>query len=419
MVIEDSQAEEESASDAEFMPQQQQPQPPQKRQPEQQQRQRQRQQQERPAEGAAAAAAAAAAGRRRRPAAPPPPRARQQPPPRQQQQQQQQQQRLAAPEPGDPRQRLNRKLRAELHNLQESALQQEEALTDPKSGRLIGFMEQAAVLGKSAERPRENAVQTGVLATFAGLGSRMIASYRSTTAGKRPVDLLTALKRQFGQPGLLQQPQQQHGASALDWAGIGAAAAAAGMWRGAPGVSSMLGPLQQEAKVRKAAQRRQRAPVAAQVTPDENPLAKTAETQETDKWVETMLQVLSRCPPRVTLVALVVNHCSFSQTVENIFALSFLVKDMWCKLEKDPQRGLLVTCLTTEQRQAAMQQHEQKGGAAAAAAAAAGASGGAHQFMLNIDMALWHDMCRVVAPGDALMPHREPVVQEQQQQQQQ
>jgi hypothetical protein len=83
---------------------------------------------------------------------------------------------------------------------------------------------------------------------------------------------------------------------------------------------------------------------------------------------------------------------------------------MWCKLERDAQRGLLVTCLTKEQREAALQQHKQQQQGGAAAAAAATAAGDAHQFMLNMNMELWQDMCRVVRPSDALMPHREPVV---------
>jgi hypothetical protein len=50
------------------------------------------------------------------------------------------------------------------------------------------------------------------------------------------------------------QQQQQLGVVMMDWAAIGADAVAAGMWRSAPGLSSMLGPLHEEAKVRRVAQ---------------------------------------------------------------------------------------------------------------------------------------------------------------------
>jgi hypothetical protein len=45
--------------------------------------------------------------------------------------------------------------------LEEDALQQQEQLTDHTKGRLIGLIEQAQLLAKDADRPRENAVQTG------------------------------------------------------------------------------------------------------------------------------------------------------------------------------------------------------------------------------------------------------------------
>ncbi len=75
-------------------------------------------------------------------------------------------------------------------------------------------------------------------------------------------------------------------------------------------------------------QRRQREQLGPAVKPKENVHEDAGETQETDRWVSDMHGVLAR-HPRVPLVQLVVDHDEqhgFSHTVENIFALSFLVK---------------------------------------------------------------------------------------------
>lgn len=74
----------------------------------------------------------------------------------------------------------------------------------------------------------------------------MVINHLSHASGRRPVDLVNALRRQYAPDPLL--------ASRVDFAAIGAAATAAGAWRGAPGVQTMLGPMQAAAKVRRVAQ---------------------------------------------------------------------------------------------------------------------------------------------------------------------
>ena len=53
-----------------------------------------------------------------------------------------------------------------------------------------------------------------------------------------------------------------------------------------------------------------------------------AEQQEADKNMEEMWLILGRLR-QADLLALVLSHESFAQTVENMFALSFLVQSLW------------------------------------------------------------------------------------------
>ena len=97
------------------------------------------------------------------------------------------------------------------------------------------------------------------------------------------------------------------------------------------GVGCMLGPMAAQPKVRKVTERREKTKLAAVEKPQELKEVDTQEKQETDRLMEEMFVVL-QTHSTVPWLELIMNVDSFSQTVENIFTLSFLVS--WFTLSK-------------------------------------------------------------------------------------
>lgn len=147
-------------------------------------------------------------------------------------------------------------------------------------------------------------------------------------------------------------------------------------------------------KERKAAQRRPRDEKAPLARPDEvDDAVETGTAQaETERAMKAMRRVLRAHPGGVDALALCYNGGCFAQTVENLFTLSFLVKDGRVELKRAPgDRGVLVT-LAADQPVA----EDFRSGKAAAM-----------QFVFRLDVADW-EAARGRMPQQPLMPHREP-----------
>ena len=164
------------------------------------------------------------------------------------------------------------------------------------------------------------------------------------------------------------------------------------LFRAAPGVSCMLGPLDVVIKTRKVAQRQTKPrPTGEAARPEELHEIRENEKQETDRNMEEMWKTLtsqSKCP----VAELVCNHESFSQTIENMFTLSFLVRDQKAYLFSEAERGMMVAGVSKNNpvpQQAGRRPDEQQ-----------------LQFVSSFTMEDWEVMKKVVREQDCLTKHR-------------
>jgi non-structural maintenance of chromosomes element 4 len=346
-----------------------------------------------------------------------------------------------------------------------------------------------------AQRPKEYAVDAEVFAQLAACGLDMVRRGATQAAKRTPADFVAQLRtahalRVAGRAASRAAANAANASNAnapqIDWAALGAAAVARGVFSPAAGAATMLGPLgeapKQPSDKKKAsaaaAAAKRAANKKARMTAEEldaaaGPKVKPREVtddlgaanpdgddkQETDRQMDAMWEALmERADPEevdgdeqqqqrvlfVDVAALVVNHQSFAQTVENLFTLSFLVRDQRVRLEHDPALGLVVRPFSLEQQRAI------KEGSAAEAAAAVGADDGggggggaggrstrgcaggrpsrqqqqqqqqaqaqqqqrqqqgrlAHQFVVRFTHADWEIMKALVPRAEAVTPHR-------------
>ncbi|KAH9557939.1 hypothetical protein CY35_07G111600 [Sphagnum magellanicum] len=232
-----------------------------------------------------------------------------------------------------------RVLRAKYRQLQQTITGDREELIRLDSNRFNEVVGKIEDLHRQVQKPREQIADAEAVLDIA---STVFESVKGATrkSGVSPAGFVGAIIENFG----IRMPDDDNDLTTINWGLLGLQAC--GIICEVPGLHTMLGPMDIEPKTRKVL-----APRKARVKPSQCTRPEEVKDQnemdakaETDANMETMFGIL-RNVKCARLDALVLNRRSFSQTVENIFSLSFLVKDGRIAITYDEDGTHLVVVL--------------------------------------------------------------------------
>ncbi|CAG7868032.1 unnamed protein product [Brassica rapa] len=260
-------------------------------------------------------------------------------------------------------------------------------LTNVDSDKFSRIFNEFENLHQKVQKPRE---QIADAEAFLDIANTMLSSVKSQSVnGVSPAEFVNALVNGFGQPS--QRIDADESASvSIKWKDLGLAVCSTVLV--SCGCSTMLGPMDTELKERKKAVYRKRTKPGEGVRPDEVDDTQSEEKTDTDKNMAIMFNIL-RQKKRVRLENLVLNRRSFAQTVENLFALSFLSKDGRVEIIVDKNGS-----------------HFALPRNAPAANLVASGEVTYNHFVFRFDFKDWKLMSEMVPMGEELMPHRETAV---------
>ncbi|KAJ9697857.1 hypothetical protein PVL29_007130 [Vitis rotundifolia] len=205
------------------------------------------------------------------------------------------------------------------------------------SDKFKSIISEVENLHQFVQKPREQVADAEALLDIA---NTLVTSVKSqTNAGVTPSDLVTCFLSKYGQHGggfTTENPR-------IHWKKIGIVVSP--IFRKGQGCCTMLGPMNTELKQRKVPvhQKRSRQPTES-TRPEELNNYGEEHRSDTDKNMATMFEILRR-KKQVKLESLMLNRKSFARTVENLFALSFLVKDGRAEVVVD-ENGSHLVCKT-------------------------------------------------------------------------
>ncbi|KAL2563666.1 hypothetical protein AAZV13_20G204500 [Glycine max] len=224
---------------------------------------------------------------------------------------------------GDQNPATRRVIRSQFLQLKNFINEKRDDLMNTESDKFDTILDEFDKLHVQVEKPREQVADAEALLD---LTRTLVGSVKSlTNEGVTPSQFVSSL--------LIRYAHAQH---SIDWHQLGLAASP--IFLSFHGSSTMLGPMDNQFKQRKTGVPRNCNPRQIATTrPLQVDEAVTEENTDTDKNMATMFHILRRTK-RVPLENLILNRESFAQTVENLFALSFLVKDGRAEISLDENR---------------------------------------------------------------------------------
>ncbi|KAK3227230.1 hypothetical protein Dsin_007092 [Dipteronia sinensis] len=279
-----------------------------------------------------------------------------------------------------------RLLRSNYRSVQSRILEEREEMYKADSNKFDIIFNQLDSLHQQVQKPRE---QVADAETLLNIASTMVTSVKAENKeGITVSDFVSCLLRDFGQESGTCS-SSRGGKTSIAWTDIGVAFAHA--FGSTCGCSTMIGAMNTEIKQRKAVVCRKRVRPTENACPEELDDTVKKERTDTDKNMSTMFNIMKK-NRRVRLENLVFNRNSFAQTVENLFALSFLVKDGRAEIKVD-EKG----CHLVSPRNAPV------------ANAVASGEVAYNHFVFRLDFKDWKLMASSVGVGEELMPHRNDV----------
>ncbi|KAM1109431.1 hypothetical protein COP2_009136 [Malus domestica] len=270
-----------------------------------------------------------------------------------------------------------RALRSRYFNVKSIIHDKREDITKVDSDKFNLIINEVESLHELVQNPREQVADAEALLDIT---THLISSVKAhNKEGITTTGFVNCILKQF-------ENRSRSGSSSVSWKDIGRAVSH--VYPKPPQCCTMIGPMSLEVKQRKSYVRAKRMKPTENDTPEELDDAVEEEQQETVKNVSAMFNIL-RKKRRVRFENLVLNGNSFAQTVENIFALSFLVKDGRAELKLNEEGHHLVLPRN----------------APSAEKIASGEVTYGH-FVFRFDFQDWKFMREIVGDGEQLMPHR-------------